>query len=463
MLESGPRKEIPAVSVRSLSCPNCGATVTIRSFGQAVNVVCSGCHSILDAQNPQVQILQQFKAAQKWNPLIPLGSRGKIRGTLWEVVGFQRRQIEVEGVTYGWAEYVLFNPYKGFRYLTEYDGHWNYVSPLRSLPEIPSGAFGFQRQKLLSANTVTYLGETYRHFQTASAATAFVLGEFPWQVRVGEKAGVTDYVCPPRVLSSETSADKEVTWSQGEYMTGKDIWKAFSLPGQPPAAVGVYENQPSPLGDTPKKIWRYCVVLLLAALALWIFNTATSSEEAVFSNTYLFDTRSTGEASFVTEPFEFKGRSSPVKVETSAVLNNKWIYLNYALINQDTGQAYDFGREVSYYSGYDEDGLWTEGSNRDSVVLPAIPTGTYYLRVEPEAERNTGVIQYSVKVTHGVAVSSWFLIAAGLLLVPAILLSWRSISFEHMRWQESDSNTASSAATALSSLISRHEDDDDDS
>ena len=96
-------------------------------------------------------------------------------------------------------------------------------------------------------------------------------------------------------------------------------------------------------------------------------------------------------------------------------------------------------------------------------MLPAIPTGTYYLRVEPEAERNTGVIQYSVKVMHGVAISSWFLIAAGLLLVPAILLSWRSISFEHMRWQESDSNTATAAATALSSLISRHEDDDDDS
>ncbi len=31
----------------------------------------------------------------------------------------------MEGVAYSWHEYVLFNPYKGFRYLTEYDGHWN--------------------------------------------------------------------------------------------------------------------------------------------------------------------------------------------------------------------------------------------------------------------------------------------------------------------------------------------------
>src|ERR1019366_2069224 len=107
-------------------------------------------------------------------PLIPLGTRGTIRGTAYEAVGFQRRTIHVDGVPYSWHEYVLFNPHKGFRYLTEYNGHWNDVSP----------------------PTVSYLGETYRHFQTAKAATSFVLGEFPWQVRVGESSDVSDYVSP---------------------------------------------------------------------------------------------------------------------------------------------------------------------------------------------------------------------------------------------------------------------------
>ena len=32
---------------------------------------------------------------------------------------------------YQWREYLLFNPYHGFRYLTEYAGHWNVVSTLR--------------------------------------------------------------------------------------------------------------------------------------------------------------------------------------------------------------------------------------------------------------------------------------------------------------------------------------------
>ena len=105
--------------VKAMNCPGCGAALSLRSFTQAVTVVCDSCHSILDAQDPQLKILQRFqKATGEDPPLIPLGTRGKIRGTPYEAVGFQRRTIQVEGIPYSWHEYVLFNPYKGFRYLT---------------------------------------------------------------------------------------------------------------------------------------------------------------------------------------------------------------------------------------------------------------------------------------------------------------------------------------------------------
>lgn len=440
MAETGPKKEVPAVSIRSVSCPGCGATVTIRSFGQAVNVVCGSCHSILDAKDPNVQILQKFSAAMKFQPLIPLGSRGKLRGTLYEVVGFQRRQIDVDGEKYSWGEYVLFNPYKGFRYLTEYDGHWNDVAPLRTLPNTT-----------IVTGPLTYLGQTYKHFQTAQASTVFVIGEFPWQVRVGETVTVSDYVAPPRVLSSETTSDKEVTWSLGEYLNGGDLWKAFLLSGHPPTPVGVYENQPSPLSGTARAIWKSCWLLLLGALLLYFMNASLSKNKKVFSQTYFFDTNDpAGEHSFVTDTFEFAGgRPSPVEIESYANVDNSWIYLNYALVNEDTGQTYDFGREVSYY--YDSDG--SEGSRTDSVVIPSVPPGHYFLRIEPESDRRPGRITYIVTVTHDHPVGYWFLIAAALLLVPAILITWRSMNFEHLRWQESD-HARSGVVSALSSVSS---------
>jgi hypothetical protein len=415
--------------VKALNCPACGAAITLRSFTQAVTVVCDHCHSILDAQDPRLSILQKFQAAiDEDPPLIPLGTRGTIRGTAYEAVGFQRRTIHVDGIPYSWHEYVLFNPYKGFRYLTEYNGHWNDTSTLRSLPTVNGG---------VSPPTVTYLGETYKLFQSAQANTSFVLGEFPWQVRVGEAADVADYVSPPRVISSERTG-KEVTWSMGEYISGRDVWKAFKLQGDPPQAVGVYENQPFPLSADTTALWLAFVGFLVALVVMFIAFESFARSEQVLQEFYSFNTNVRGEASFVTDVFPLKGHTSDLEVTTTADVNNNWIYLNYALINQDTGQAYDFGREVSYYHGYDSDGSWTEGSHTDRVAIPSVAPGNYYLRVEPESDFGRGTISYSISAKRDVPQASFFGLALLALLVPAGLITWRSMNFEHLRWAESD-------------------------
>lgn len=426
-MSSGGPTPAGAPQVKSLSCPSCGAALTLRSFSHAVTIVCDSCHSILDAQDPRLKILQKFQAATDEDPpSIPLGSRGTVRGTVYEVIGFQRRTIHVDGAPYSWHEYVLFNPFKGFRYLTEYNGHWNDVSILRSLPVYSPGE-----------STLNYLGETYRHFQTARAGTSFVLGEFPWQVRVGESAEVSDYVSPPRVISSERTG-KEVTWSMGEYVAGRDIWKAFKLQGDPPAPIGVYENQPSPLSANVKLVWSLAAVFLLLLVALLVVFYSTAHDEQVFEQSYEFNTNVKSEASFVTDVFELKGHTSDAELMTSANVNNNWIYVNYALINQDTGHVYDFGREISYYHGYDEDGSWSEGSTKDTVTVPSVPPGNYYLRVEPESDYYHGTIYYTITLKRDVPQAGFFGLGALALLIPAGLITWRSMNFEHLRWAESD-------------------------
>ena len=71
-------------------------------------------------------------------------------------------------------------------------------------------------------------------------------------------------------------------------------------------------------------------------------------------------------------------------------------------------------------------------------MLPAVPSGRYFLRIEPDGDAKLGSISYQVTVTRGAPTFIWFLVAIPLLLVPAILATWRSIGFEHRRWQESD-------------------------
>jgi hypothetical protein len=423
--QSGP----PKPQVKALNCPNCGAAIALRSFDQAITVVCASCHSILDAKDPNLNVLQQFQALVGEDPpLIPLGTRGKIRGTDYEVIGFQRRSIEADGIQYRWHEYLLFNPYKGFRYLTEYQGHWNDVVACKDLPAIGQGLGG----------TVGYLGETYKHFQTADATTDYVIGEFPWQVRVGEQVTLSDYVHPPRVLSAERTSG-EVSWSIGEYMTGREIWSAFRLQGGPPEAIGVYENQPSPMSADVGRVWTVFIVFAVFLIGLMgMFDMLARKETVLSTNYQLSPGTPSGEVSFVTDVFELKGRISNLQIVTSADVRNNWIYLNYALINQDTGRAWDFGREVSFYSGYDSDGSWKEGSQSDTVVIPSVPAGKYYLRIEPEADRAHPRINYSVKVTRDVPVFGWYGVGFIALLIPALIVTWRSFNFERLRWSESD-------------------------
>src|SRR6202165_3650318 len=435
---SGP----PKPQAKALNCPKCGAAITLRSCGQAETVVCGSCHSILDAKDPNLAILQQFEATtREVRPLIPLGTRGKLRGQDYEVIGCQRRSTKVDGITYYWHEYVLFNPYKGIRYLSEYNGHWNDISICKTLPTAEMGG----------VTTADYLGETYRHFQSADASTDFVIGEFPWQVRVGERAAVTEFVHPPRVLSSE-KLDKEVTWSIGEYMYGREVWDSFKLPGDPPEAMGVYENQPSPVTTNVTGIWVAFAAFAVFLLVLMAGFDMSAKKEPFLHETYQYNrAEAKGETSFVTDAFELTGRTSTVQVKTYAPVSNHWIYLNYALINQDSGQAWDVGREVSYYSGYDSDGSWTEGKQNDDVVLPSVPPGHYYLRVEPEADPSLPRIPYTIDVTHDVPVFGIYGIAFLALLVPVVIISFRAYPFERSRWSESDHPPMEMSSTSSSS------------
>jgi hypothetical protein len=414
--------------VHSLHCPNCGAPLTFRGLQTTVSIVCEHCLAVLDAKDPNLAILQQAQARERIQPLIPLGTRGKIRGDTYEAIGFQVRTITVEGTPYSWSEYLLFNPYKGFRYLTEYQGHWNDVTVLRNLPDVNMNT---------PRPVAKLLGETYRHFQTAQAKTTYVLGEFPWQVRVGERANCMDFVSPPRMLSCEVTGS-ETVWSLGEYTPGPKIWQAFSLPGRPPAPVGVFENQPSPFKGSVKQVWLLALLFLCCLIVVSVFFEAYDRQEEVFRNSYSYAQRAGQEPSFVTNEFDLKGRTSNVELSIHTDLSNNWAYFQLALINAQTGQALDFGREVSYYYGTDSDGAWTEGSRDDRVLVPSVPSGRYYLRVEPEMDPAALPVHYEIAVRRDVPAISFVAIAILLLFVPPVFVSIRSLSFEQARWKESD-------------------------
>jgi hypothetical protein len=204
--------------------------------------------------------------------------------------------------------------------------------------------------------------------------------------------------------------------------------------------VGVFANQPNPYAAKAHGMWGHFGWMLLGMIALLIGFRLISGNNEVFSQNYTFR-KGQGESSFVTEPFDLAGRTSNVELSIQTDVSNNWAYFNFALINETTGKAFDFGREVSYYT--DSEG--SEGSRHDSVIVPSVPPGRYYLRVEPETPDSTYPLFYHLELRRDVPVYSFFFLAIFLLLIPPIFAHWRSMSFEGRRWMESDYVSVSSS------------------
>jgi hypothetical protein len=333
------------------------------------------------------------------------------------------RRTVIDKLPYTWGEYLLYNPSLGFRWLTEYAGHWTLTKTASATPKRHG-----------DRATVAYLGTEFRHFQTAKAEVTYVVGEFPWQVRVGQTAVVADYVDPPLILSSETT-EHETTWSIGDYVEGARVWQAFALEGPPPAARGVGAVQPSPFDAHRSNVFWLFVAFVTLAVAVQLLFAIFSQHRLVFERGFEYRPGAATNA-VVTDPFPLTGRRSNVALEIETSLLNNWAYFNLALINQGTGTALRFGREVSFYRGRDSDGDWTEGSAADRVVLPSVMSGTYYLLIEPEPRPQP--MRYVVRVRRDVPQTGYLWIALVVLAIPPVIFWYRRHAFEYRRWQESD-------------------------
>ncbi len=246
-----------APSVAGLACPNCGAAITIHALQQTQTVVCPSCHAVLDSRDQQLRVLQQYQAKMRFAPEIPLGTRGMLHGDPYEVSGFQVRAVQQNQTEYYWRVYTLWNPYKGYRHLMEYDGHWGDFVVSRIAPsELVSG-----RQPY-----VTFDGTTFQHFRTTTVTTEFILGEFPWEIRSGDHFTMREFVAPPRMLAEEVTPSATV-WTLGHYLEPGMVAHAFHLTDTPQAPKGVFPCQPDPYPPRRNRRLRWAIMAAIPIVA----------------------------------------------------------------------------------------------------------------------------------------------------------------------------------------------------
>lgn len=413
----------PTHKAEAIACPVCGAPWTLHDQG-VLAMACTRCGALSDIDGKIARVREAAREGSIVVPPLPLGSKGMLAKLEWEAIGFMRKSVPDQVGT--WDEYLLYDGKGGFAWLVSERGHWAFVRQIDTLPTQSAGG----------ARPVCTVGGTrFTHFADYLAEVVAVLGEFTWRVRIGDRVKVRDFIAPPEILSCEET-DDERTWSQGYYLSPAEVSSAFALERPLIHAHGVNACQPNPHAGSR---WRVLgLFVLFSFLALMVHGWFSNGASLVFHRTELAMQPGT-ESVMTSEPFRIASDQRRVEVDHFTPVSNTWADLEVELVNRGSGASYSAATEISYYSGYDSDGSWSEGQQTGSAVFYGVPAGEYHLVVRGELPVDAPQAladQVTLRVSpppYSNLIMCWLL----LLLFP-VFAFMRSHSFEAARWRESD-------------------------
>ena len=419
------------VAAASMGCPNCGGPITLAAPDKTERVTCPNCDSLLDVDQGNLKYLRALKPTEAdKNFVLPIGAEGTFgEGTKFKVIGAMTRSVSVDGITYYWHEYLLYNAQIGFRWLVHSDNHWNFVEPVNAAEVDATGFVGNSG----SPTSVTFNGRKYKIFQDANARVEYVKGEFYWRVEQAETVRAVDYISAPYMLSMERTAN-EVNWSSGTYLTNADIEKAFGVKDLP-KPWSVAPNQP--FTGSFYYTWGFVPVILLFVVAIFMIPLSGISS-TVLSQEVILPPMANAQAAqtIFSQPFDIKANRN-IRISATAPVSNSFADLDVDLVNEQSQEVESVNIPIEYYFGTDSDGSWTEGSTNQDATLSSLAGGKYTLRVEGTWQDWQKPMPVTVKVEQNVNRGVNFVCALIALLIVPVIGFIRKISFEQRRWRDS--------------------------
>ncbi|GGF12983.1 DUF4178 domain-containing protein [Hymenobacter cavernae] len=359
-------------------------------------------------------------------------------GLTYRVIGYMaRKEAKNTEVEYKWGEYTLFSLPDKYAQLAIYEGHWMFIKAAQQNYRVgqPASRYGY-----VEADNTTYM--LYNRY---SPRIMYAVGEFDWDIREDENLNVNEFVAPPYMLVEERKADKTSNWYKAEHVNSKQIAKAFDIERYAlPDPLGVGAIEPAPGQKTWPALKSFTLLLALLVVATQLILLGIRPERQLLTQQFhsrldasLPTTGSAGsEAVIVSTSFQVEGPAA-LSVQMRSTLDNQWLELPVSLINEKTGQSYEFSKALEYYHGYEGGESWSEGSQEQEATLGKIPTGRYHLNIYPTSEVGLDLPIYLSVSQQSSLHSNAILLLLILLIYPGIQF-WRRSYHERQRWENSD-------------------------
>ena len=417
----------PPLESAQLDCPECHTSITYYDVAGSEYYACPNCHAYFRYSGEETpRVLGTYQQAPKTSPVLPLGTLGILYGALYRVVGVTSR-CEANHRQYSWREYQLFQTESGsYVQLAEYDGHWTLIWTASHLDK----------------NREDFKLPDFKLFNKYQSRVNWALGEFDWDIESDDTLNVAEHINPPRLLVHERRG-KEQHWYRGRHVAPEELATAFNLNRSSlPHQQGAGAVQPAPGSDSHSALWALTGILVAALLFIQLVLVVRSTP--VLSQTIQVTPDTTATAApgtgrvLVSASFTLTHQTA-LDIELNATLSNQWLELPVSLVNEQTGQGFEFTKNIEFYSGVEGGESWSEGSRNTNAVLSRVPAGRYHLNFYPFTEKGVAP-EIRVNVWADPALpSNFFIVLALILLVPGLQMLRRH-SHERNRWSNSDYN-----------------------
>ncbi|MFT3825065.1 MAG: DUF4178 domain-containing protein [Chitinophagaceae bacterium] len=420
---TGLRTEDVGGVLKEFACEQCKAVIGFRAFPLSQSFACPQCGARHIIGNNGIAKLRS-RTQLKTDPAILLYSKGKLDGTLYEVIGYTQKE-DAEG--YNWREYTLFNAETGFAFLSEFNGNWIFLTEEQNAPVL-----------IYRANSFTFHKQHYKLFNEYSFKITDCRGEFAENIFNDGNVKCMEYIAPPEMWIREYGGQGH-TWYKARHITGDELWEAFGEDNVTrPYKIGMGVIEPVKGFMHPDALLRNTVIAFILFIVLFAVTAIQNKEQVLYENTTYFynDTATTFEP-IVAGPFKLDKWRSNIKLDVSAPVANDWLEVNFVLVNKDNGDEFAAEKGIEYYTGYEDGESWSEGSPSDDIIIPSVPRGNYLLQIYPSRAPASTVKEFTVKATYDIPMWRNFWLFGLMLMAPPIILMIYAYRQEGVRWENS--------------------------
>jgi hypothetical protein len=403
-----------------ITCPKCHAVTKADVTLEVMEFGCPNCHSLISyIKNEKGSAIESYTYNSP-DIALTIGQKGVFDGKEYVVTAFIVKRVHK---IYYWREYILTAADGDQLFLSETDGHWI------KLKEVPEKYNTEHHPKYLTHNDISMSLYEYEDTEIAQAA-----GFFNYRLPNGRQR-MQEYINPPYILSIEVQG-KDTTCFFGEHISRSEIKKIFGLSTMPyRSGVGIV--QPFGVNLSNMGIIFSGIAILILVSHLFIYS-GRRTEEVI--NEMIDVNLTSVDKDVVSKSFTLTGGTAPMDVSVQADVNNSWVSVQLALVNEGTGEEVYASKDVEYYSGYEGGEHWSEGSTDDNFSICGVPGGTYHFVITPTKEVNESTIAVHVAAKWNPPLLWNVFLPIILMFAVLIITYFISVSFEKKRWADSSNS-----------------------